>query len=313
LKRTAGEIAEGNLNKQIATRGSDEITALAVSFEQMRKSLFETQEELRGRNVELNELNVALEKANEELKQLDKLKDEFIGVASHELRSPIHPILGYASMARDGMIDNKEALDVIYKQAKRLKQLASDILDVSRIESGSLPYVMKEINLHEILADCVEAIRPVVSSAVSVVTDFDKHDFEMVGDGERLTQVFTNLLGNSLKFTKKGTIAVETHMTGPDTLVVTVSDSGGGIPKEILPSLFTKFATKKVGEDEAHGTGLGLFISKSIVEAHGGKISAHNNDVGGATFRVELPIKIDGKDARQETIAVKAGLPREPK
>jgi signal transduction histidine kinase len=311
LKKTAGEIAQGNLERQIKTEGSDEIAALATSFEQMRKSLVEAQEELKNRNIELNELNIALEKANEELKQLDRLKDEFIGVASHELRSPIHPILGYASMARDGMIGDKEALDVIYKQAKRLRQLANDILDVSRIESGTLPYSMKEISIHEVLTNCVEVVRASVTSAVSLVTDFDKGEVVMTGDTERLTQVFTNLLGNAVKFTKKGSIAVQTRAAGQDSIVITVSDTGSGIPKEILPRLFSKFATKKVGDDETHGTGLGLFISKSIVEAHGGRISAYNNDVGGATFRIELPLKADGQDARP--IPVRAEKSRDVK
>jgi len=311
LKKTAGEIAQGNLEKQITTAGSDEIAALAASFEQMRKSIVQAQEELKSRNMELNELNIALEKANDELKQLDRMKDEFIGVASHELRSPIHPILGYASMAKDGMIGEKEALDVIYKQAVRLRQLANDILDVSRIESGSLPYSMKEVNIHEILSNCVEAIRPNLTTSVSVVTDFEKQEVDMVGDSERLTQVFTNLLGNSLKFTKNGRIIVETHKAGPDRLDIMISDTGGGIPKEILPRLFNKFVTKKVGEQEAHGTGLGLFISRSIVEAHGGKISAHNNEKGGATFRVELPLGADGHVPKRQTIAIKAEHPRE--
>lgn len=306
LKKTAADIAAGSLGEKISTKGSDEIASLAASFEHMRRSLVQAQQELQGRNKELNELNIALEGANEELKKLDKLKDEFISVASHELRSPIHPILGYASMAREGMIDNKEALDIIYKQAVRLKQLANDILDVSRIESGTLPYAMKEINIHEILANCVEAIRPSVSASVSVIVDFDTGEVSMVGDGERLTQVFTNLLGNSLKFTKKGKIAIETHLTGPDRLAVMISDTGGGIPKEVLPRLFNKFVTKKVGEDEAHGTGLGLFISRSIVEAHGGKISAYNNDIGGATFRIELPMKMDDKGVKQRPMAVRA-------
>lgn len=313
LKKTAGEIAQGDLEKQITTAGRDEIAALAASFEQMRKSIVQAQEELKSRNMELNELNIALEKANEELKQLDKLKDEFIGVASHELRSPIHPILGYASMAKDGMISEKEALDVIYKQAVRLRQLANDILDVSRIESGSLPYSMKEVNIHEILSNCVEAIKPNLTTSVSAVTDFEKQEVEMVGDPERLTQVFTNLLGNSLKFTKNGRITVETHKVGPERLDILISDTGGGIPKEILPRLFNKFVTKKVGEEEAHGTGLGLFISKSIVEAHGGKISAYNNEKGGATFKVELPLGSDGRAAKRQTIAVKTGHPRETK
>jgi signal transduction histidine kinase len=208
-------------------------------------------------------------------------------------------------MAKEGMISEKEALDVIYKQAKRLKQLASDILDVSRIESGSLPYSMKEINLYEILSTCVEAITPSVSSEVRVVTDFEEQGVEITGDSERLSQVFTNLLGNALKFTKKGKISVETHLVSPDRVAVMISDTGGGIPKEIMPRLFNKFVTRKVGDDEVHGTGLGLFISKSIVEAHGGKISAYNNETGGATFKVELPLKTEEQVEKHPPIALK--------
>lgn len=296
LKKTANTIARGDLQTKITTVGSDEIADLASSFEQMRTSLVQAQEELKGRNQQLSELNVVLEKANVELKKLDKLKDEFISIASHELRSPIHPILGYASMARDGLVPDKEALDIIYKEAKRLQKLANDILDVSRIESGTLPYTMKKMGIHETLAGCIEAIRPSVATAgLSITADFDKDhgEVELTGDKDRLTQVFMNLMGNSLKFTKKGGLTVGTRMNNSSGYFeITFSDTGGGIPAEILPRLFGKFVTKKVGEDEAHGTGLGLFISKAIVTAHGGRISAYNN-AQGATFKIELPVKPD--------------------
>lgn len=117
LRKTADVIAQGNLQEQITTGGSDEIAALASNFEQMRKSLVQAQEELKSSNLQLQDINAVLEKANVELKKLDKLKDEFIGVAAHELRTPIHPILGYASMARDGMVPKEQALDMIYRQA----------------------------------------------------------------------------------------------------------------------------------------------------------------------------------------------------
>jgi signal transduction histidine kinase len=243
-----------------------------------------------------------LERANAELKKLDKLKDEFISVASHELRSPIHPILGYASMARDGMIPSKEALDVIYAQAIRLKQLANDILDVSRIESGTLPYTMKKIGIHAVLLGCVEATRPSVNAgkvSLTTVVSPENEDLEIVGDRERLTQVFMNILGNAVKFTKKGRIIVETRLAAAgNKMEILFSDTGGGIPEEVLPKLFNKFVTKKVGEDVAHGTGLGLFICKAIVEAHGGKISAYNNGDGGATFRIELPLVVSDSRAQ---------------
>lgn len=296
LKKTANTIAKGDLETKITTAGSDEIADLASSFEQMRKSLVQAQAELQSRNDQLNELNAVLARANEELKKLDKLKDEFISIASHELRSPIHPILGYASMARDGLVSNKDALDIIYKEAKRLQKLANDILDVSRIESGTLPYTMKKMNIYETLASCIEAMRPSVEAAgLDIKADFDKEhgEVELVGDKDRLTQVFMNLMGNSLKFTKKGGLTVGTRMNAASGYFeITFNDTGGGIPAEILPRLFGKFVTKKVGEDEAHGTGLGLFISKAIVGAHGGRISAYNNQKG-ATFKIELPVKPD--------------------
>jgi signal transduction histidine kinase len=305
LKKTAHTIAKGDLDTKIATAGSDEIADLASSFEQMRTSLVQAQEELKGRNQQLSELNVVLEKANVELKKLDKLKDEFISIASHELRSPIHPILGYASMARDGLVQDKEALDIIYKEAKRLQKLANDILDVSRIESGTLPYAMKKMNVYETLVSSMDAMRPSVESAgLSINADFDKDygDVELMGDRDRLAQVFMNLMGNSLKFTKKGGLTVGTRMNpASGYFEITFSDTGGGIPAEILPRLFGKFVTKKVGEEEGHGTGLGLFISKAIVTAHGGRISAYNNSKG-ATFKIELPVK---PDAMEMTPAIK--------
>ncbi|MEO9296023.1 MAG: ATP-binding protein [Nitrososphaera sp.] len=290
LRKTADVIAQGNLQEHITTGGSDEIAALAANFEKMRESLVQTQEELKGSNLRLQDLNAVLEKANIELKKLDKLKDEFIGIAAHELRTPIHPILGYASMAKDGMVPKEQALDMIYKQALRLKQLANDILDVSRIESGTLPYSMRSVKIHELLRHCADAARPNVDPGVSLVTNFGADsDIEVKGDAERLMQVFMNIIGNAIKFTKKGRIVIETRLDPARNFIVTISDTAGGIPEEILPTLFGKFVTKKVGENVSHGTGLGLFISKAIVAAHNGRISAYNNDIGGATFQIELP------------------------
>lgn len=294
LTRTANAIAQGRLDEKIAASGSDEIAALACNFEHMRKSLVSAQELLKNRNEQLVELNSALGRTNEQLKKLDRLKDEFISVASHELRSPIHPILGYASAARDGMIPSNEALSVIYEQALRLRKLANDILDVSRIESGALPYTMEKMRIHETLRECVQAVRPTVNTekvTLDANIEAGSEELEITGDRERLSQVFMNLLGNSIKFTKEGRIAVESRLDRKkNMLAITFSDTGGGIPEEILPGLFNKFVTQKVGDDTSHGIGLGLFISKAIITAHGGTITAYNNDTGGATFRIELPV-----------------------
>lgn len=279
LQTVANDIAGGNLDEEIRTTGSDEISALASSFEQMRGNLVSAQDELESQNVKLQEL--------------DKLKDEFIGIASHELRSPIHPILGYASMAKQGKIPMEIAIDVIHKQAEKLKQLANDILDVSRIESGSMSYNMQKVGIHEVLLSCLVASSSIVNSkevSINAKIDEENEDVEIVADKDRLTQVFSNILNNAVKFTKKGSINVETRLdTGTDKLEISISDTGGGIPKEILPHLFGKFATQGTPES-GHGTGLGLFISRAIVNAHGGEIIGYNNNIGGATFKIELPV-----------------------
>ena len=300
LKAEANKVAAGDLTQQIATSGSDEITDLASNFEHMRKILVNAQDALASKNKELQILNVSLEQANEQLevanealKKLDKLKDQFIGVASHELRGPIHPILGYAAMAKSGKLEPLAAIDVIYNQALRLKQLASDILDVSKIESGNLSYNMQKVKIHEILLNALIAASGTVNpSKISINARIDEanKELEIVADKDRIEQVFSNIIGNAAKFTKKGSITGETHINVNSNYVeILISDTGGGIPEDVLPNLFGKFITKNVGGSNKEGSGLGLYISKAIITAHGGTIEAFN-DNGGATFRIVLPI-----------------------
>ena len=229
-----------------------------------------------------------------EIKKLDKLKDQFIGIASHELRGPIHPILGYASMAKSGKVKPEAALDVIYKQALKLKQLAGDILDVSRIESGTLTYAMQKTKIHEILLNAMVAAGGMVNPKdVSVIADIDEHhkDLEIWADRDRIGQVFTNIIGNATKFTKKGAIKAQTHVNKDANMVeISITDTGGGIPEDLLPDLFGKFVTRNIGNLNKEGSGLGLYISKAIVSSHGGTIDVYNSE-NGATFRIVLPIE----------------------
>lgn len=280
LRTVASGIAGGNLELKIKTTGSDELSALASSFEQMRGNLVSAQQELSSKNLKLQEI--------------DKLKDEFISIASHELRTPIHPILGYALKAREGKVPMQTAIDVICTQAERLRRLANDILDVSRIESGTMSYNMQKVGIHEVLQNCLVASSSTISSKeveINTKLDEENNDLEIVADKDRLTQVFSNILSNAAKFTKKGSINVETHVDkGTEKMEISISDTGGGIPKEILPRLFGKFATKSMPMDGTNGTGLGLFISRAIVNAHGGEILGYNNNIGGATFKVVLPV-----------------------
>jgi signal transduction histidine kinase len=181
-----------------------------------------------------------------------------------------------------------ELIDVIARNAKRLHELTEDILVVTKIESQSLQLKKEKFNLNEVimnvLADYDIQIRKIKDVKLSLIT---KGDFFVEADKGRLNQVISNLIDNAIKFTQKGSIVISTQRkdNNDNHVIVSIKDTGIGIDQEIIPRLFSKFASKSF-----EGTGLGLFISKSIIEAHGGKIWAKNNTDGkGATFLVSLP------------------------
>jgi two-component system sensor histidine kinase VicK len=245
------------------------------------------------------ELYEKLNETYEQLKINNKMQKEFLDIAAHELRTPLEPILGLTGVLRsDKTMDRaaeEELLDVIARNAMRLQRLADDILDVTKIESQSLELKKELINVNDVISNTVQEINNQIDHDVKVELVYIPRDHDIIfveADKARLTQVIFNLLTNAVKFTKKagGTVSItieeEKQDTGPQKLaVVTVKDSGTGINQEILPRLFEKFASKS-----CQGTGLGLFISKSIIEAHGGKIWAKNNtEDNGATFAFSLP------------------------
>jgi signal transduction histidine kinase len=253
--------------------------------------------ELKKVNLSLTESNKLLAEANEQLKVHDKMQKEFINIAAHELRTPIMPILGEAEFIehqfnhkRKTVEIEKEQVSMIIRNAKRLDRLASDILDVAKIESQSLKLNKERFNLKEVLESAVQDLVDYIANNnnennPSLRVLYKASDVIVEADKERITQVISNLLSNALKFTEEGYISVSAENKGKDILV-TVKDTGVGIDQEVLPRLFSKFITKS-----EKGTGLGLYISKNIVERHGGKIWAENNADGkGATFSFSIPI-----------------------
>ena len=235
----------------------------------------------------------------EKLQEADRLQREFINVAAHELRTPIQPILGMAELIesnlqekRDGSSSIKpEQIEMIARNARRLQRLSEDILDIARIESNSLTLHKSLFKLKDVLTllveDCRKQIQMDGREVEVIYRQPNDADIEVYADKERIMQVLGNLLSNTLKFTKQGTITIHTEQSNDKSeLTVKVTDTGLGIDNALLLRLFTKFATKS-----EKGTGLGLYISKSIVEAHGGKIWAENNRDGrGATFTFTVPI-----------------------
>ena len=248
--------------------------------------------ELDESNKQLVLANKKLESANEQLKVHDNMQNEFINIAAHELRTPIQPILLLSDDLKSKIKDNEQLtlIDVISRNAKRLHRLTEDILDVTRIESKSLKLHKEQFNLNDVIVNTIDDIKinryfNNKKNDIKILYDSDK-DIFVKADKERLSQVIFNLLSNAIKFTsgEGGNISIISEKKD-NQLIVSIKDTGSGIDPDILPRLFSKFVTKSF-----EGTGLGLFISKSIIEAHGGKIWAGNNSNGkGATFSFILP------------------------
>ena len=231
----------------------------------------------------------------EKLKETERMKTEFINVAAHELRTPIQPILGLSQVLRLQIKDSRqlELLDVIIRNAKRLQRLTEDILDVSKIESQSLKLNKERFNLNDIISNIIQDYKKEIEKennnrTIKLLYEEMSNDklISVEADKARLIQVISNLLSNAIKFTKEGRIIIATQKKDTQ-VIVSVKDTGSGIDPQIFPKLFTKFASKSY-----QGTGLGLFICKSIIEAHGGRIWAENNVIDeekGATFYFSLP------------------------
>ena len=230
----------------------------------------------------------------EQLKAHDKMQNEFINIASHEMKTPTQSILGYAELLEDSCKKSEE-VEAIKRNAERLQKLATNLLDVTRIESQTLKLRKETVNINEKIAnvkkDFENQFPRLRTVRILLVELGENNPIYVHADKVRLYEVIANLLSNAIKFTQKGTISISTNIRSNmnnniDEVIIRIRDTGVGIHPEILPRLFTKFATRS-----DRGTGLGLFISKGIVEAHGGRIWAENNSDGkGATFSFTLPL-----------------------
>jgi len=243
----------------------------------------------------LCEINKKLRDANEQLEINNKAQTEFINIAAHELRTPTQSIIGYCEMLEIFPERSKQYLDRLARNADRLYTLTSDLLDATRIDIGILNLNNVDFNLIDTVREVADDISK-KSYLVNENADVGKikpniqlslpsHPIVVHADKDRIAQVLSNLLDNAIRFTNSGTITVSTRLCSGNLVKVSVKDNGKGIHPEIHPMLFHKFATKS-----DRGVGLGLFISKSIVEAHGGSIFGKNNkDGSGATFSFTLP------------------------
>jgi signal transduction histidine kinase len=328
LRNASKEIANGNLDvklkeidnftlsKNKGGESKDEIKDLAFQFDKMRQNIRSTNtnlqelihqktKDLEKVVEELKEKEIHLIEANKKLQLLDKLKNDFINIAAHELRTPTQAILTFADLL-PSYPDKKEIIETIQRNARRLKRLIRDILDVTKIESQKLVLRKEIFNVTDLVYSIIEEYReqikksPLCKNIKFYFLFPNEKDLFVYADKERITQVISNLLDNSIKFiedegsiyisikkiSRSDRIKYNTDLNKEDQVIISIRDTGTGILEEIYPKLFTKFATKSIT-----GTGLGLYISKSIIEAHGGQIWAENNDKDkGAKFSLRMPL-----------------------
>ena len=243
------------------------------------------------------------------------MQKEFLGIAAHELRTPIQPILGLSKIVKDKIKDKdlKDLLEIVIKNTNRLKRLTEDILDVTRIEGNKLLLKKESVCIWDLLHSIIKEFEHSLENNNKNIKfelyfkNIDLNSVNVVADRTRITQVISNLINNSIMFMStengkedgNGLISINVEKTKInrnksnssdriiDKVIISIKDNGKGIDPEIFPRLFTKFASKSF-----QGTGLGLYISKNIIEAHGGEIWAENNKDGkGATFYFTLPLE----------------------
>ena len=287
------EVAKGNFQATINVSNRDEFGDLAERMNQMSRELHDLYEKQQAAAQELQMLNARLTEAS-------KAKSEFLANMSHELRTPMNAILGFLEMLLDDIYGEvpphlREPLIDVQVNGKHLLNLINDVLDLSKIEAGRMELVLGEYSVQ----DVVETVRTSLQSlALEKGLGFAaaaEDDIPLAfGDGRRITQCLMNLVGNALKFCKRGRVAVWVERRGDD-LLYQVSDTGIGIPKEELKNIFTEFQQVDTAiTREFSGTGLGLNITKKFVEMHGGRIWVESELGKGSTFFFSIPLRVNG-------------------
>lgn len=298
-------VREQDFSTRAAARSRDEIGALAAGFNDMLAYLEQRDREIaRHRSnledtvADLRRSTAELQAANKKLQALDSLKSDFISVVSHELRTPITSIKAFVELMlmKPGMQAERKArlLTIINIEIDRLARLISDLLDLSRIESGRMNWKVSDLSIEDILQTSLAGMLPLAANKGLIMTsELEPGLPRFPGDRDRLVQVMTNLISNAIKFTPAGgSVDVRAYQerSSRSRIIIEVRDTGIGIPAEEFPSIFEKFhRAGDVLTATTEGTGLGLAIAREIIEYHGGTIRAQSAYGTGSTFTVTLP------------------------
>lgn len=284
-KRRNAEIALTDANRELEDRIDDRTKELEKVNESLRLVATEREELLNNEKSARREAEIA-----------NRLRDEFMATVSHELKTPLNSILGWARMLKAGDLDEdqvKKALGTIIKNSETQNRLIEDLLDVARIISGKLILEFEPIDPTELVHDAIESVKPLAQAKQIEITETDAGDassMTILGDRNRLMQVFSNLLTNAVKFTHEGGL-IEVSMNADDShLNISVKDNGIGIKPEFLPKVFERFRQDVSVTTRNGGLGLGLAIVRQLVEMHGGSVRVESGGVNkGSEFTVELP------------------------
>ncbi len=298
-------VAQDNLDLIVPVNRTDEIGILASSFNHMIRQLKVSREKIEAwnreleakvheRTKELEEKHRELEKAYEALKTLDTAKDDFLALVSHELRTPLSSVLLYSEMLLDGLDDSPETrnefLTTIVENCKRLTRLINDVLDLSKIEAGRMPFKLEKLNFEELINDTLSGIRPTIESkGINLICENVGKGFRLWGDRDRIIQVLTNVISNAVKFTPEGG-SITVSLSSSDGIgEVMITDTGQGISKEDIPKVFDRFSHLGSIDHHTEGTGLGMTICRSIIERLNGEIWIESQRGQGTTVFFTLP------------------------
>ncbi len=263
----------------------------------LRRRLAELEEDFARSNQEVFEMNEALVEANARLSALDKMKDTFLSMITHELRTPMTAMIGIAELLDAGVYGQLNPLQIenvrkIIDSGARLRQLVNDLLDISKMESGMMQLQREPLDPRSMVEAVIYQLESLIQQAEVKTVNRVSYDLpEVFCDGLRVEQILTNLISNALKFTPpSGTITVAA--TAQENFVIfSVADTGCGIPPESIANIFAKFTQLHPNKDDrTKGTGLGLAIVKHLVELHGGEVGVESSENQGSTFYFTLPI-----------------------
>lgn len=262
-------------------------------LETINKAMIEANHHLEDMQLDIHVKNESLESANERLRSLDKLKDEFVNIVSHELKIPLTSIRGSVDLiieelAGDAPARTRDLLAMCKRNVMRLQRLVMDLLDLARIESGRLSMQFDHFDAASWLADATDTVRTqATAKSLKLVTDIQPH-LVIHGDRERLLQVVVNLLNNAIKFTDSGQISVSIQ-SAENNVCIVVKDSGKGISPHDLENIFEKYSQSGGLDHRVQGFGLGLTIARGIIREHGGTVAAANDPAAGAVFTIKIP------------------------